>query len=247
MPNVEEQLASFGLNEKEIKVYLACLQLGTDTVFNIAEKSGVKRATTYLVLRSLVRKALVTSSGTAKSVLFSATSPQNLLLQLEYRKKDIEQILPSLMALHNAQPDKPKIETFEGSGGVKQIYQEMIEYAQKGQEILLYGDTSYFTNHPGLFNAWLMGTRNTQGTIREILNDDEANRNYREAVEKNSNPRHMIRLVDRAVGTFLNDNIIFGGKVAIFSIQKHMFATVLQSKEIAASYRTIFNLAWSRV
>lgn len=245
MPQIEEQLASFGLNEKEIRVYIACLQLGSETVFNIAEKSGVKRATTYLILRSLVKKALVTGRGTPKSLLYSATSPQNLVLQLEYKKKEIEQVLPALMALHNAQPEKPSIEIFEGSGGVKQIYEEMIEYVQKGAEILLYGDVSYFVENPGLFKSWLTGTKDAQGTIREILNKDEVNQKYKSDVEQNQNPRHLIKFLPENGTRFLNDNVIFGNKVVIFSLQKHFFATVIESKEIATSYRALFDRAWA--
>ena len=43
---------------------------------------------------------------------------------------------------------------------------------------------------------------------------------------------------------FLNDNLIYADKLVIFSTQKYFFATVIKSKEIADSYRTMFNLAW---
>ena len=97
MEEIERLLVLFGLNEKETKVYVACLQVGQDSAYNIAEKSGVKRATTYLILRSLVKKSLVTTHITSKSFLYSAASPQNLVSQLEHRKKEIEQSLPSLI------------------------------------------------------------------------------------------------------------------------------------------------------
>src|SRR3989344_8990784 len=117
MDEIQRLLELYGLNDKEVKVYVACLQLGQDSAYNIAEKSGVKRATTYLILRSLVKKSLVTTHITSKSFLYSAASPQNLVSQLEHRKKEIEQSLPSLMALYNSQPEKPTIEIFEGLEG----------------------------------------------------------------------------------------------------------------------------------
>lgn len=244
MEEVEHLLNLYGLNDKESKVYIACLQLGQDTAYNIAEKSGVKRATTYLVLRSLVKKSLVTTHITSKSLLYSASSPQNLVQQLEHRKKEIEQALPSLMALYNSQPEKPTIEIFEGLDGVKQIYESMIEYVQKGEEILLYGDTSFFKGNASLYKSWLEETKAARGPIRELNNGDETNLSYQRDVNENQNSQHQVKCLPAGTKSFLNDNLIYADKLVIFSTQKHFFATVIKSKEIADSYRTMFNLAW---
>jgi len=245
MDRVEDFLAAGGLNEKEIKVYLACLQLGTDSAFNISEKSGVKRATTYLVLRALANKGLVTRQLSKKSLLYSVASPRNLLLQIENRKKEVEEGLPALLALYNAVPEKPSIQIFEGMDGVKQLYEEIIEFLEKGEEILFYGSIAHFAEQPALLKSWLKETKAARGNIREILNGDEVHRQYKSDVEANHNPRHELRLVTGAGSVFLNDNAIFSNKVVIFSTQKNFFATVIESREIATSYRTIFNLAWS--
>lgn len=245
MDEIQRLLSLYGLGEKEIKVYVACLQLGQDTAYNIAEKSGVKRATTYLVLRSLAKKSLVTTHITNKSLLYSASSPENLVQQLEHRKKEIEQSLPSLMALYNSQPEKPTIEIFEGLDGVKRIYEEIIGFLQKGEEIIFYGDLTHFESSPTLVKSWLKETKSAPGMIRELVNSDEMHAKYKTEVEQNQNPRHEVRLLPVGTNHFSNDNAIFGDKLVIFSTQKHFFATVIKSKEIAASYRTIFNLAWN--
>lgn len=245
MEEVERLLRLFGLNDKEIKVYVACMQLGQDSAYNIAEKSGVKRTTTYLILRSLVKKSLVTTHISSKSYLYSASSPQNLVSQLEHRKKEIEQSLPSLMALYNSQPEKPTIEIFEGLDGVKQIYEEIIEFSQKGEEIIFYGDLSHLENHPALTKTWIKETQSAPGTIRELVNGDETHIKYKNEIDQNQNPRHTVKLLSSGMRAFLNDNAVFGDKLVIFSTQKHFFATVIKSKEIAASYRTMFDLAWN--
>src|SRR3989344_4042825 len=238
MDEIQRLLELYGLNDKEIKVYVACLQLGQDSAFNIADKSGVKRATTYLVLRSLAKKSLVTIHITNKSLLYSASSPQNLVQQLEHRKKEIEQSLPSLMALYNSQPDKPTIEIFEGLDGIKQTYEEIITFLQKGEEIVFYGDLTHFEDHPSVLKSWIKEARLTSGTIRELLSNDEIHRKYKEEVERNQNPRHEVKLLPSGTHNFLNDNAVFADKLVIFSTQKHFFVTVIKSKEIAASYRT---------
>lgn len=246
MDEIQRLLGLYGLNDKEIKVYTACMQLGQDTAYNIAEKSGVKRATTYLVLRALAKKSLVTTSITNKSLLYSASSPENLVQQLEHRKKEIEQSLPSLMALYNSQPERPTIEIFEGTDGVQQIYEGIIESAREGEDLIFYGDLSHLEKHPTLLKTFLKEAKSASGTIRELLNNDEVHIQYSKEVDANNNPRHTIKFLQSKTQAFLNDNAVFGDKLVIFSTQKHFFATVIKSKEIAASYRTMFNLAWEK-
>ena len=50
---LEQTLKDYGLKEKQIKVYLACLQLGTGSVVKIAQKAGMPRSTVYEILESL--------------------------------------------------------------------------------------------------------------------------------------------------------------------------------------------------
>ena len=53
-------LNDLGLTNIEAKTYMAILELGTDTVQNIAKKAEVKRPSCYLTLDSLQNQGLVT-------------------------------------------------------------------------------------------------------------------------------------------------------------------------------------------
>lgn len=247
MQDIERQLANFGLNGKEVRVYMAAMQLGTDTVFNIAEKAEIKRATTYLVLRSLEKKGLVTTRSSSKSVKYSATSPQNLVLQMEYRKRELETALPELMTLYNTEPEKPSIRVFEGLPGMKLIYQEAIEFIKTGQEILFFGDVSHLKQAPALVASWLRESKLSQGNIRELVNNDQPHLDYKKVVEGNGNPNHHIKVLPPDSSPLLNDNAIFGNKLVIFSTQKTFYATVIESAEIMASYKAMFEFAWKAI
>ena len=41
-----------------------------------------------------------------------------------------------------------------------------------------------------------------------------------------------------------NDNIIYGNKIAITSVQDDLFVTMIESKEVVETYRSFFELAW---
>ena len=40
------------------------------------------------------------------------------------------------------------------------------------------------------------------------------------------------------------DGAIYGDQVAILSIKKELFAVVIESKEVADTFRSLFELAW---
>ena len=54
-----KNLKEIGLSENQAKVYLACLQLGQDSVLNIAKSAELKRPSVYLLLEELENKGLI--------------------------------------------------------------------------------------------------------------------------------------------------------------------------------------------
>ena len=85
---IEKVLEQLGLNEKEAKVYLACLQLGKAAVLLIAKKAALKRPNTYLILEALSAKKLISIVIEGKKKYYTAESPTKLL-QLHELKKEL--------------------------------------------------------------------------------------------------------------------------------------------------------------
>ncbi len=61
-----EKLKKLGLTEKEAVIYINALSLGTFSVSSIAQKTGIKRPTCYIILDELIKKNLVTRVPRAK-------------------------------------------------------------------------------------------------------------------------------------------------------------------------------------
>ena len=111
----EKELQALGLSEKEAKVFLASLELGPDTVQNIAKKSGINRPTAYVQIESLKKKGLMSEVEKGKKVLNTAESPERLssLLnalekELDFKKIEIKRILPALQELSLGAGERPK-------------------------------------------------------------------------------------------------------------------------------------------
>lgn len=242
---LEKQLEQIGFHEKEAKVYLGALQLGQDTAYHIAQKCGLKRATVYFTLNLLVERGLVSIWKTKKATLFRAANPKKLFTQIKRKEETLTEIFPLLQSIYNFDEDRPNIQVFEGQAGVRQIYIEMVEYLQKGKEVLFWGDISHIWNIlEDITNKYIKETKNPRYKIREILNESEKNKEYVKSIRKNKNPNHKIRFLKEDQIFSGNDNIVFGNKLAIFSTQNKLFATVIESQDISKSYKILFNLAW---
>jgi sugar-specific transcriptional regulator TrmB len=241
----EKQLEQIGFHEKEAKVYIACLQLGQDTAYHIAQKCALKRATVYFTLNNLVGRGLVSVWKTKKATLWRAANPKKLFTQIKRKEEALTEIFPLLQSIYNFDEDRPNIQVFEGQAGIRQIYAEIVDYLTKGKEILCWGDVSHIWNLlEDITRKYLKHSQNRRHKIREILNAGEKNKTYVKSIRKNKNPNHQIRFLPKNQTFSGNDNVVFGDKLIVFSTQNKLFATVIESQDIAKSYRIIFELAW---
>lgn len=122
--NLIESIKNLGLNEKEAKVYLALLQLGTSTAYNVAVRSGLKKPTTYVVLNQLVEKGFAYKVPRAKKQRFRAESPEACWLMMKERMNFTKEALPELMALKKGSHGETKVSVayFEGVRGAEELY-----------------------------------------------------------------------------------------------------------------------------
>lgn len=122
---LERELQNFGLSEKEAKVYLAALELGTATIQELSKKSGVNRATTYIQVELLIQRGLVSSTDRQKKSLFIAEKPQRLVDILNDKKIKVEELedkftklMPDFEAIYNVHSDRPRVRFFAGEAGL---------------------------------------------------------------------------------------------------------------------------------
>lgn len=143
--NIESLLKAYGMNDKEVLVYLSLVRLGPSPVRLIAETSGVNRGTTYDILKSLMNDGLVTYYHKAAKQHFAVQPPDHLLKALQLRQvrlrelsSEIEATLPELNALFEREGGKPQVSLYEGMNGIRQILDDVLETMDKQQEKLYY-------------------------------------------------------------------------------------------------------------
>ncbi len=236
---LQETLQQFGLAKNEANVYLALLQLGPSPVLAIARRTGLKRPTIYLILDELIKHGLAALVPQEKKRLFIALPPDRFEEKLELQIELIRQALPELTALYRTQTAKPAIQLFESREGMMNVYKEITSSGEK--EVL--GFFSIEAVPQELFESFeifIRALKKKKMRLREIVYTKDKNHFY---IQETKNlPNREIRRT-AAPHKFFTDNFIYGNKVALFSFKKR-FAVVIESEDVANSFRSLFELAW---
>jgi len=237
---MERVLQSLGLQEKEAKVYLALLQMGKGSVPGISVKAGTKRPTTYLILEELRKKGLVNLLPRKAKVLYVANSPQTLLEEQREKEHLIRDNMPELLAMFNAKLEKPKVTYYQGVDNIAKLYGEIF----KEKEILFYGSIASIA--PEVFaqvEKYLQVVKKEKLQVREIIQADEKSLAY---TQENATDNHQIKIVSEA-HKLPTDNMIFGNKVAIISYKDEPMAVVIESGDVAETYKSMFEMVWRSI
>jgi len=121
---IELEMRKLGLREKEVRVYLAGLELGPTSVQDIAKTASITRPTTHEIIKNLKQKGLFEEIKKGKKRYFVAQSPDKILGILRIQKREIEErerefirIIAVLEAKYSK--EKGEIKIYRGEDGLK--------------------------------------------------------------------------------------------------------------------------------
>ena len=124
--NLLTTLQNYGLSDKEARVYLTVLELGTSIASTIARRAELNRVTTYTLLEDLKRDGIVNETMKEGVKYYSVISPDILLKQLEQKYESFKEKVPELLAMAEKFGSKPKVQFFEGLEGMKKMYSDLL-------------------------------------------------------------------------------------------------------------------------
>lgn len=136
-----KSVEDLGLSQKEARVYLANLSLGPATVQQIADQSGIKRVTTYVILEALANLGLVSQSTQGRKTFFNAEDPVSLRRLLEKKEQEVKEqrrhfddLLPQLKTIRSLPKEAPGVRFYEGAEGIKSIMSSFYEAHPESRE-----------------------------------------------------------------------------------------------------------------
>lgn len=239
--NLVENLELIGLEEKEAAVYLACLELGPSSVWDISQKSGIKRPTCYVLLDNLVEKRVAHRVEGQKRTKYFVRAPKELLSDLERRKTRFEQNIGQFQALASKSQDKPQIRLYEGAEGIERVYESTLEEGE-GAEILIYGTATVLLKYEKFMEKYLARRVNRGIRARAILPDNEINR---EIAKRDPDELRETRFLPQDQYDQQTEvNILLDSIIYIAHSEDEPFATVVESLRLAKEEKDRFELLW---
>lgn len=239
--NLIEDLKLVGLEEKEAAIYLACLELGPSSVWDIARKSAIKRPTCYVLLDNLTAKGIAQKVMDQKKTIYSVQSPKELLNTFERRKALFAEKISQFQALASKSLEKPKIRLYEGVEGVEQAYELTLDQPEKS-EILIYGTAAVLTKYGKFLEKYLARRANRGIRARVILSDSPDNRAVTERDKDELRETRFLpadKFDQQTEVNILPDAIIY-----IAHSETEPFATVIESSRLAKEEKNRFDLLW---
>jgi sugar-specific transcriptional regulator TrmB len=238
--NVFDGLKGLGLTRKEQDAYLGLLELGEGTVAHVAQKSGLKRPTAYLVIDSLKEKGLVTEFARGKRTFYSAEHPKKLVLESELRLTALKESIPQLESLFTKGEKKPKVVVYEGKEALDRAFDEM--FVTKGEPM-------FISTYPLSSEAFPRSYRKAEYVVyskdfhtRELTDQSPEALSY---AKKIKSEYREIRFLPKEMLPFEADVSIFGNNVIISSVKENFFAVKLESEPIARAFRSMFMALWN--
>lgn len=246
---LETILKDLGLNDKEISVYLALIELGPSPVRVIAAKSKVNRGTTYDILKSLQDQGLVSFYDTKSHQYFVAEPPEKLIQLLEIKSKNIEELklkikeaLPQIKAKFEKQGGRPAVKLYEGLNGIKHILEDVLSTMEETP------DKTYY----------IYSSTNLRQNVYLAMKDFSEKRKKKNIKVQSISlgeggqlvgldERKWIKIPGKESNATYE--IIYGGKVAHISLDnaESPVGVVIQNDEIYQTQKLIFQNIWSKL
>lgn len=237
-------LEQYGLSEKEAKIYVATLELGSAPASTIARRTNIKRVTVYTLLKELESKGICQSITRNDVKYFSVSKPEFLAQELEEKHQRFSKILPELMALANAYDNRPKIRYYEWFEWLKQTFEDVLSHSKhmdKDEYFLSFLWTSGIDPqfHKYLETEFIKDRKEQKAKTKIII--AKANQTL---YAKQNQKLHESLVIDHPRFTLANEIVIYGtNKVAVLMFGKDEMAGItIESKSLHEWLENMFYL-----
>lgn len=228
-----------GLTTKEAAVYVATLELGLAPVLRIAQKSHIKRPTTYVVLSQLQDQGLVEAIPKEGGTFYQAVDPTVVVIHQREKTAALEQILPELRSLRNSAPSKPKIRFYEGQTSVFRLYHDEIFRHQTINSIVNMHEVKRLLTRAQTTKVFQV-IRDQRCQIKDIVDDSSDAHAYIAFKQKYKLGETRLLPANRR---FAVDFLIYGARVALISPSTHI-GIVIEDPAIHQAHQHLFDSLW---
>lgn len=233
-----QELKNIGFTQREIKVYIALLEIGTYSVGKIIKKSGIPSSKIYETLDKLKEKGFVSSLIQKNKLYFTAESPERILNYFDEQRNNVaETIIPKLKLLGKKEKQERSVTLYESVSGIKSIYELMLRI---GKPIYVLGAPNIAQEKLTAYLLEFNKKRIKKRIKMEIIYHSDA-KEHGKIREKMPLTKVKYLEKDFVTPAWID---IFGDYVVIFNIEGTPTGNLIEDKHIVTSFKEYFKLVW---
>ena len=247
---MEEQLLlklrQLDFSDKESKVYMASLKLGSAPIQKIAKLATVNRATTYVVVQGFMNKGLMSSYTKGKKRLFTPESPDKLssLIRedkavVDAKENTINEILPALSNLYDTTQggNRPQVKFYEGKLGLNAVRDEVLKTKSK-EAFSMYNLDSL----EGVFTEEERAAFTKKRIAKKINVHTIYSSSKGDILQDSKIDKTLFSYIEQTKYNSPIDISVFDDNLAITSYKEPMMSVIIQNESIANAIRQILTL-----
>lgn len=243
-----QQLTTLGLTKDQAKIYETLLFVTTLPARLIAQKSGVGRELTYLVLKQLEKLDLVERQNEGKIILFRAKDPRNIKQILEQKRAEsisaeraYQETIAEMVGEYNNTHNKPFIRFYEGIEGLQKTYDHILRHAKTVRVLR----SVYDREHASLRDMVIKQIqKQAEKGIRSYVLSPALPHMQPEKLLHNTKRNITRKTVPKEKFTLPSQIIIYNNTVSITSMKDEIITTVIESEAIAQTFLNLFTYMW---
>lgn len=235
-----EIFKELGFTEREIKVYIALLELGSITVGPISTKTRLQPSKVYETLEKLIEKGLVSFIIVSKTKHFQASDPKEIINLIDERKRRFQDVLQELELKKKYSESKQIAVVHEGFKSFKAMFNRIADEVEKGDFYWAFAfKNEYYTHSASLFlrnfhqkleqkkvQDRVIGNNSVKETITKTF---DGNKNIEIKFTKKDTPLGVIIIKNKVI------NLIWGERPTAIEIT---------SEQIYEQYKKFFIDLW---
>jgi sugar-specific transcriptional regulator TrmB len=241
--DINNELKQLGLHKSEIRVYLYLLENGLSTPPQVAKGTAIARTNCYHVLRELEEKQLIQVQASGKRKAYLARDPESIVATLERKREAATRAVPELRELYTAQKNKPKIRFFSGPEEIQELYRQTLT----AEKLFGFVDAEKFFTVLGKFGEWYIEEIHKRKIIFDDIFTAASQGKSTERVEELRGALHTIKFLPPRYKDAPTDILIWGDNIALVTLEKPIFGTIITNPALARTFKTIFAILWENL
>jgi len=238
-------LTELGLTNREVRVYVALLELGTSTAGPIAVKAKLSQTKVYETLGRLQQQGLVSYTMVSKTKHFQSTNPQQLLARLDDQKRRFAVVVSELQAKQLFAKQRQVSRVHEGYNALQLLFNQIVESLDKSKKDFYYAfalKTDYRAKSAPLFFVQVHRKLAEKKIVDLAIAHNDVKKELAQTYEGNNNIQLKFSRHSHPLGL-----VIVPGKVIQLLWSDLPTAIEIESVQIAEQYKQFFEDEWKTI